>query len=267
MRFLYALVLFSSLHLPVQAKEHPKLDPLWSGAISALKEQNNVQAADLFSKWIAAAHEEGVQSPEAYYNLALAEWSLNDSGKAIQNFLSSSLLISSPLQNMRNLALLTELEKQIGIKESAVNTWAFRAMVLLNENFSLLLFSIGFWSFVGLCFWRWIRREGNLTLVWTKVGLIFPLICFLISGSGYLTRRFGADFAVLAEKEQIAVFQQSDAQNKLVDLPPGTIVQLGKKETAYQQIVEPITGWISIEDFRQIRFPEPLGPSLALLRN
>jgi hypothetical protein len=52
----------------------------------------------------------------------------------------------------------------------------------------------------------------------------------------------------------ISLYRTPEAkpESKLVDLPSGTIVSLGKEEEGFTQIAEPVAGWILNSDIATI---------------
>jgi hypothetical protein len=242
------------------------LQPLWESAVASLKSQNNAEAVEQFSRWIATARADGIESPEAYYNLALAEWSLSRIDRAMSHFVRSAALVSSPLENWRNLQLLARLEREAGIKESATGQLSFKLKMILNSNVSVALFMTGFWIFVLLSVWRWWRAERGHAIASLRWVLATPVLLWSLAAVGFFNLKLGHTYAVLSDKTEVALFSTPDDKEKIIELPAGTIIESGKEENGYVQVLEPVSGWARTSQINPLQFPDIGAPEVAFLR-
>ena len=252
----FAAVLLLCLAVLARASDGSRqpAEETWSSALSALQSNDAATAERLFTQWIAESEKAGIRSPEAHYNLGLAYWNLKRPGPSVYHFLKSTTYSSSPWKRLSTLNTLADIEKEIGVRDGvAVNT-NFKAHMTLDEDWLLFLITIAFWGLVGAGLLWWL--QGNRAKKAARQIAIVPAIFLLVSLLGYAYRATGPSVGVLdGELGGVNVFRipEEKADNKLVELPAGTIVLSGRTQNDFIEIYDPVSGWVSTKSYQTIR--------------
>jgi len=147
------------------------------------------------------------------------------------------------------------MEQNAGIKNQLSNDVTFRMLFLLHENYIVGLFILGFWSlcFFGILGWIRVKVQGIQGIKWGLLAM--SGVSFLILGAALLNRAHFRHFAVLnGEGKSVPLFQDKKrGEGKLVDLPSGIIVNIGRIHQGMAEIVDPVVGWVSQENLLSLQ--------------
>jgi hypothetical protein len=222
----------------------------WSQGLAALRSHDSARAIDLFTSFLRETEGAGDSSPEAHHNLALALWEKGDHGAAVFHFLRAATLTGSPWQALRSLELLDGIQRELGIHDGVTDHTFFQIFLLGTPSLALVIFCIGFWSFLTLILWHWYHWPG----FHAKSLFAIPVVLLLLSFSLRYSHDHLFQYGVLGNGDEVPLYRAAGdpVEKKLADLPAGTIVTWGKSEHGFIEISYPVVGWV---------------PEKALLRN
>lgn len=254
LRFAAVLLLCLAVLARASDGDRSPSEETWSSALSALQSNDAATAERLFTQWIAQGEKAGIHSPEAHYNLGLAYWNLKRPGPSVYHFLKSTTYSSSPWKRLSTLDTLADIEKEIGVRDGVAVSNNFKAHMTLDEDWLLFLVTLGFWGLVGTGLLWWL--QGSRAEKAAKQIAVVPALFLLIALVGYGYRATGPNVGVLeGEPSGVNVFRAADekADNKLVELPAGTIVLSGRTQNDFIEIHEPVSGWVSNKSYQAVR--------------
>jgi hypothetical protein len=231
---------------------------VWENATRALANEDAAHAVEGYRQWLDNHAREGLQSPEAHYNLGLAYWKLKQPGPAIYHILKSATLRRSIPRIHQDLRTLAALEKEIGIKDNLADGFLFQLWLLLNQDITTWLIALAFWAFLGRLLWRWLRKysPADSSSSWVLAGT--SIICLVLAIVATVNRRYLTHVGVLIGDGGIPLYRtppqgaNPDPELKLADLPSGTIVTLGPQKEEFLQITQPVSGWIPLMNIKEV---------------
>ena len=247
--FLLLLFISHALSQPAAYGSSLLQTELWSTSLSALKEHRSKTAIDLIERWITFSEKEGIKSTEAHYNLGVAYYQEKNLALANYHLLKSIQLQSSLFQSWQDLEVLTEIQKQLGIKDPITNKSSVKITLLSGTNSLLLLTVLGAWLFLIFLFLIWKKPPPYYFL------LSLSLFLWLFAVLTYANHRYCGGFAVLnghGNEVTLYKFSEKAQREELLTLPSGTLVTTGEEKNAFIQIFEPLSGWVNLSDIQMI---------------
>jgi hypothetical protein len=234
------------------------LAELWNSGLQNASQGHPDEAARAFQQWIDLAEKSGLRSSEAHHNLGYLYWTLKRPGPAIYHSLTSAILSGSLPKTLDHLQALSSMEREVGIKDGVSSHLAFRLRILFGENTLTFLLAAGFWALILVVLMRLVRFPGSKVRTLKPVFLAIAAVAWSLAAAGIAQRYLlPTQYGVLDnEKGAIAVFRlpEQKADEKLVDLPSGTIVSVGHSENdGFVKIVYPVSGWVQTAEVQQIR--------------
>ncbi len=227
-------------------------EPLWDQAIESLKSDRFEEASTKFSEWIQLKEAEGISSPEAHYNLFLAQMGLEATDRAVLELLKSIQLEANPFKAMDSIHSLCEIQNSLGIKDGFCQSKGFILSLLVGKNSLLLTAVLAFWfCLAGIILF--IRRQKDLGRILVGTGCFFIAITTIF----YFCYRLKANLAVLSSADKtIPVYKNYNFKEdeKIVELAAGTLIDLTRhaKENA-QEISQPVLGWVLQENILTLK--------------
>jgi hypothetical protein len=230
---------------------HDELSELWQEGVRALARENYSDALEVFSRWQSEAKEAGFESSELHYNLGIIHLNLKQPGPAVFHLLTSARLSDSPLRVWKTLTAVSQVEKNLGVKENVIDSQSFRLAFLLGRNWVWLAMAVGIWAFLGgvvRLWWKGFFTPSSGALI------IIGLFCAMLSALGYFNRKFLARPAVLVAGQNIPIYSEAQAKKAvlLVELPSGTVVSLAEPQGEFTRINSPVAGWVETNSLRAI---------------
>lgn len=226
-------------------------EALWEEAVEHLKSNQFEEASKKFSEWISEKANSGIYSPEAHYNLFLAQMGLDAQGPAVAHLLRSIQLESNPLKALDSLNSLCDLQVSYGIKEGLCQSKTFTLSLLTGKNSTLIFSLLAGWMFLLGIYFHFKKNTSLKKLSWAG-SLLFVLLTTVFT----LSQTRNQSLAVLVgEEKNIPVFRTlgGKEEDKLVELAPGTLLEFtGETKEAERHISQPIAGWIKEENLRFI---------------
>jgi hypothetical protein len=227
------------------------LSSLWKDGIQAYQKAQYPEAAARFEQWIKEAAAHGTESPEAHFNLGLTYWEMKTAGPAVFHFLKGTLLRNFPSRFRSDLRILSGIQGELGIKDGIPDQWSFQIYLFLSRNVQILSLTLGLWLLILAGVFFFIRfRKFPMGIPASMA--VAGLLCILLSAAGFLNHRYQGRFAILNHPSNgIALFRipRDSAEEKLVELPSGTMIRLGPKQgDGFSQVTEPLAGWVKTEE-------------------
>ncbi len=237
-----ALIFFSAVGTLSSADP---VEESWQRGVEALK-ANNIKGAEPFLTEVSRLVEvDGARSPEVHFNLGLVYWELKQPGPAVYHLLQSTQSYFSPFRIRSTLATVAGIQRELGLRDSPAEDWFFGLSLALPENLAWVLFTLGFWGLAAAGILRW--TTGSRSLRAARQVAIVPGALFSIALLIFAIRWLTPDFGVLVDDQNgIRVYRSPQAieENRLVELPSGTLVITGRKERGYTEIQSPVAGWV-----------------------
>ncbi|MFM8314998.1 MAG: hypothetical protein ACKOA8_12000 [Deltaproteobacteria bacterium] len=236
---LAGFVYFATSSFPVNAST--SIESLWSQSLEDYKKGDLAGACTKLEDWVKIQKENRVESPEAYFNLALCSWKLKQPAQSTTYLFQSFILRNSIFKRFSDLKLLQTLQREIGIRDNLPGRYSFILPTVIPPWIFLLLGLVGFWILIlYLLFFRtrphlrWLFLS-SLAVTWT-----------LALGLGLLPYTLGT-LAVISSTEPTALisWDKLGKPQELATLPAGTLVELGKQpKNSFIQILKPVGGWV-----------------------
>jgi hypothetical protein len=228
------------------------LQPIWKQGIEAYQKAQYPEAAARFERWIKEADSRGISSAQAHINLGLSDWAMESKGPAVFHLLKGSCLRNFPWRFTSDLRTLSGIQGELGVRDGVPDQWSFKVYLFLTRNVQILSVVFAFWMFIlaTVLFFFHFRRVPT----WAPVAFCAGgMLSAFVGLAGYLNHNYQGPLAVLNHpKEGVALFRipRDSNEEKLVDLPSGTIVRLGPKQgDGFSQITDPLAGWIKTDEF------------------
>jgi len=218
---------------------------VWQQGVTALKANDPKAAQTAFEEWAKAFGPEASRSPEYHYNLGIANWELKQAGSAVFHLLQSTQGYLSPWNVHSTLKTVSGIQRELGIRENPVEDWLFRWPMLLASNLVSVLLSLGFWGLLAAFLVRSLQG-ARATRAAVQIAVL-PGLCFVIGLSALALKAISPNWSVLVDEENgVHVYKMPQAieENRLVDLPSGTVVLTGRTERGYTEIQSPVAGWV-----------------------
>jgi tetratricopeptide (TPR) repeat protein len=226
---------------------------LWNDGIENYQKGDFQSAIKNWETWIT---QEQISSPEVYYNLAAAYSHLNQYGPAMRSLLKSASLGCSPSKLFAKLNLARAIENKIGVKDGASQKLALKLYFLFNSNVIAYLVAIGFWA---LAFLALLKFTSHLKLVPGVIATVIAVATLSLATAAWANRKFFLNPKVLDSNTGSIALMKSPTDNPaehLIDLPPGTIVNLGLgtnlESEKYVEINIPLAGWVNRNSVQSI---------------
>lgn len=218
-------------------------DPLWESGVRALEQKRGADAMKSFAEWISIHEAQGVRSPQAHRNLAIAAQMDNKPGPAGVHLLTSATLRASPFSNWETAERLSEMQKEIGIRDSVTDYNSFRFALIFNRDWAALAAALSLWCSISAGVMYRLRRRATIPAFLVACSFAFATL----SLGAWANRRFIARFAVVSGLKSATLYKSAtaDPSLRLIDLPEGTVVQLSDTEGDLIPISGPVSGWLS----------------------
>lgn len=225
----------------------------WEGAKKAFEEKNYATALEKMQAIRVAERESGVTpSPESSYNLGMALWNLERAHEAVAPIISSAWHRTYSWDRLQDLAVVSELQKELGIKESLPEWPLFQAYFAIGKSYPVWAWSLCLWflAFAGVAaffrptHWKWmVSTLSALTLV---VGIT------TIAWQQFSQRHFRLAVVQLPDhaKGEVPLYRTAGEkeEEKLVELPAGTLVNIDRTREGYTAINAPLVGWLPTQN-------------------
>lgn len=223
-------------------------DELWNQSQLAFKNNRPEEACSSLKEWVSFQETHNIHSAEALYNLSLCSWQLKDRSQSVVYALKSLALENSTMKRWGNLKLLQNLQKEIGIRDNLPSRSSFIFRLLPSPNASILFISAGFWFMVGTFLFKKTKKQ------------IYPLFmgsalsCWILALIFLSLKNLGGPIGVISSSKEtpIVEFDKSGNTRELMELPPGTLIEMGTVKNELTQILKPIGGWIKSESIETI---------------
>lgn len=216
----------------------------WESAVDSLKSNRFEEASEKFSSWIKQKANERIYSPEAHYNLFLAQIGLESSGPAVAHLLRSIQIERNPIKNLDTISTLCELQSRYGIKDGPCQSKTFVLSLLLGKNFLLILSCLFLWGLVFSVLYYFKNKKALF-----KSAVLGTVIIGGGNLVSYLAVRTEYPMMVLTgDSKSISVYKTEDSkeEEKLVDLAQGTLVESdNEKKGTKIHLTQPIAAWVS----------------------
>lgn len=208
-----------------------------------------------WQEWIEVASAQGIQSPEAHYNLASQAWNSESSSTAVKNLFISSQLRQNPFKAWSDLSWISQIQSILFSQPSPIDSYRLRLFLIWNPNLKVIWYCSLGWLLMLILFLRWGRRDA---IQWNK--WVFVLFLLDIFGGGLLSiNQANLSYpSYLAQSEAlIPVFKDSDSKTDepLLELPPGLVVLTGEIKDDRILIQEPLRAWVDqnkVENYPKI---------------
>lgn len=227
------IVLFVSLH----ALSAPS-ESLWEEGINAL-DSNPSTSAEKFEHWIQEAAEDGIHSAEAHYNLAVANWKVGNAEMAVSEMLNSARLRNFPWQIWNDFETIAAMQKDLGIPDNVALRVSSRFSALTQSNEILILTLAGFWFFCAFVLLRGVKKLAPMAPLFLCVGIFF----FSVGIVALINVKLAGHLGVLRGNGTVPLVKSPDQPDKIIELPPGTLVVLDEKREGYFKVRAPVPGW------------------------
>lgn len=219
----------------------------WTAALTAMEKGDPANAKASLLRFVAAAEAQGIRSPEAHFNLAIAHWDLKEPGPAAAEVLRSLLTGQSLSHIARAQSVMAGMQRELGVSDGVARENRFLARMWITDNGLTFLFALALWSLAGISLWLWRQRQiVRLPVILSS--LILPVMTFLLAGGALSLRDWKGGYAVLdATDNAIGLFPSPriDTQEKLLDLPSGTLVHsTGETQNGFLRIDSPVVAWV-----------------------
>lgn len=220
-------------------------DDVWKQGVTALKANDSKTALAVFTSWAALVGADANRSPEYHYNLGIAYWDQKRAGNSVYHLLQSTQGYLSPFRVHSTLKTVSGIQRELGIRDNPAEDWLFRWALLVPSNLVATLLSLGFWGLVAAILVRWLQGARAHRAACQIA--ILPALCFVLGLAALSLKAVAPDWSVLVDEENgIHVYKlpQAIEENRLVDLPSGTLVITGRNDRGYTEIQSPIAGWV-----------------------
>jgi hypothetical protein len=218
------------------------LETTWQEGVDALTANNSVSAREKFQSWIEEARKEGIRSPEAHRNFALALWQQNEKGQAVEELLKSTQLRNWPWQLWSDFEALSQMQRELGIANNVAEMWNVRLAAMATSNNILLLTLFSVWS---LCSFAWLREKKGLAPLGMSslvAGVIFTLMLTALLANKRLT-----GMLALCQGGDPTPFYRSafaSDQEAILELPPGSLLLVDKISEKRMNVSLPVPSWV-----------------------
>lgn len=257
MRLLAALFVFALVAAApdVHANTTPssQLDSLWESAFHALSQENYSGAIELMNQWRQLAAQSGVNSPELHYNLGIGYLNLKQTGLGVFHLLKSANLSGSPFRIWKTLDNISEIQRQLGVKDNLADATFLRLSFLVNHNVLWIILMASVWALVTSLILFWWQRHFSVT---AQLLSAFAVVSLALATAGWINTHLYCRFGVLTgSTERVSVYSspQKKKEQLLVDLPSGTVVNLSDPVQQSTPITEPFAGWVNSEEVTVLR--------------
>lgn len=209
----------------------------WEDSVVTYQSGQPEKAAEKFDRWIEQADEVGIHSFEAHYNAGLAHSYARPGPEASLHLLKATQLTYSPFKISAVRTQLARVQRELGVQDSLVKNFTFGLRLHLNRSTIFLWGSVLLWGLL-LSFILAVRSKDKWA--WGGFAVVF-LFCATITGVAALAQYNDQKFGVVSGLSATKITE--DGGEKLLELPPGTLVNYLTTEDGRLRILGPISGY------------------------
>ena len=229
------------------------LDTLFSSGINSIKEGSLDQGIHSLIEWNERAKERSISSPEVHHNLAVAYAEKGDYLNSSKELLEATRLSILPNRRLEELEHLRDVQRHLGISQSTLERTSALILLAISREIILFLLLTSIWLFILFYYFRITHRKGYAFLPISGVAILIVFLSILLS-----SRIFGT-MGVLDGTDEISVYADTKLNEKIITLPPGTLVRIRRNKSGIRQILEPVYGWVKTEDCLTTPLPASVG--------
>lgn len=226
----------------------PALDSLWQEALGLYRLEKYAESCQKFESWKIEAKSRNIDSKDVYANLSLCYSKAARWDHSVSNLLSLTSRESFPWEKWSDLGQLQRVQEHLGIQDNPTKDLGVQLKLLFSSHYLLLGLSLSLWLLTFPALRLLVFRKRWDALHWTLIGIASALM--LTSGSLLASRKLVGNLAVLTSEEtEVSVFEKAveNPEQRLVQLPRGTVVLTGKSANGLVQIQSPLVGWVKSE--------------------
>jgi hypothetical protein len=197
-----------------------------------------------WNDWISTAANQGIQSSEAYFNLASTSWEAEDSTGAVKNLLIASQLRNNPFKAWSDLSLLSQIQAILFAQPSPIDSYRMRFFLIWNKSLQVVWACLLLWVILIGVFLRWGWPQ---TRFWDRPLLFIFIFLTTVGGLLFFNEKNISYPSYLAKSNQlIPVYKEFDSnpEEPLLELPSGIMVLTGDSKNNRVFIEEPVKAWI-----------------------
>lgn len=188
-------------------------------------------------------------SPEYHHNLAVGFAKKPDYVNTSLELAESIKLFSSPFSRIKEVENLRDVQRTLGIQHSSLEKSYSVGLLAVSKEMFACMGMITFWTISLYYYFQFSKRRYYKILPVLGFTTLIGMVTIL-----GLIKTFGT-LGVLSAAQDVPVYSSSEMKEKIVSLPPGTVVRVRKTRQESHQILDPIYGWIKTSECQLTGLP------------